>query len=223
MIGNGPSLNKCDVSLLRDEITIGANAIYMNYEKMGFYPTYYIVEDVAVAEDRGEEINQWVGPKYKFFGNYLDYCFRSAPDVIWTNVRLNYNDERLPSFPNFSTNAGVRVWVGGTVSYIGMQLAYYLGISELYLVGFDHNYVIPDSVKVKGKQFTSMEDDPNHFHPEYFGKGYRWHDPNTARMERSYEKAKVYYEKDGRKIFNATVGGHLEVFERVEYDSLFGD
>lgn len=221
LIGNGPSLNKCDMTFLKDEITIGANAIYLNYPKMGFHPTYYVVEDIAVAEDRKDEINALTGPRHKFFGNYLDYCFKSAPDVLWLNVRVNYADSNEPDFPGFSKFAAKRVWVGGTVSYIGMQLAYYFGISELYLLGFDHNYIVPDSVIKSGKRFTSTEDDPNHFDPNYFGKGYRWHDPNVARMERAYQKAKEFFEKDGRMIYNATVGGKLEVFDRVDYNRLF--
>ena len=53
IIGNGPSLNQCNLSLLRNEVTFGVNAIYLNRAKMGFYPTYYVVEDEFVAEDRG--------------------------------------------------------------------------------------------------------------------------------------------------------------------------
>ncbi len=54
-----------------------------------------------------------------------------------------------------------------------MQLAYYLGASEVILIGFDHNYIVPESAEVEGMAITSTEDDPNHFDPSYFGKGYR--------------------------------------------------
>src|SRR5271157_2832817 len=33
IIGNGPSLNKCDLSLLKNETTFAVNNIYLNYEK----------------------------------------------------------------------------------------------------------------------------------------------------------------------------------------------
>ncbi len=62
-----------------------------------------------------------------------------------------------------------------------------------------------------------------HFHPDYFGKGYRWHDPRTDRMERAFIRAREAFEADGRKVYNATVGGKLEVYERVAYASLFDD
>jgi len=68
---------------------------------------------------------------------------------------------------------------------------------------------------------TSAADDPSHFDPRYFGAGYRWHDPQVERMEEGYRVAKEFYESRGLEICNATAGGHLEVFPRVSFDSLF--
>jgi len=55
----------------------------------------------------------------------------------------------------------------------------------------------------------------------YFGKGKKWHDPKVERVALNYEYAKKIYEEDGRKIYNATVGGKLELFERADYGQLF--
>lgn len=218
IIGNGPSLNELDLTLLKDECTFGVNAIYTNKEKMGFFPTYYVVEDVFVAEDRKEEINSFHGST-KFFGNYFHYCLDSDDSTIWLNVIFDYRN--YSNFPNFSTDALRRVWVGGTVSYICMQLAYYMGFSEVILVGFDHSYKIPNDAIVEGNDILSTGDDPNHFDSNYFGEGKRWHDPRVDRMELAYRKAREFFELDGRKIMNATAGGKLEVFDRVDYAECF--
>ena len=37
----------------------------------------------------------------------------------------------------------------------------------------------------------------------------------------AYKIAKKYAETHGIKIYNATRGGEMEVFERVDFDSLF--
>jgi hypothetical protein len=219
IIGNGPSLNQLDLKLLANEVTFGVNAIYTNYEKMGFYPTYHVVEDRLVAEDRASEINQYTGSRFKFFGNYLRYCLNPDEGTIVINVIMNY--DRYKGLPRFSVNALEKVWVGGTVSYLCMQLAFYMGFSEVYLIGFDHSYSIPKSAKVDGYVITSTEHDVNHFNSAYFGKGLRWHDPMVDRMEEAYKSAKKHYEASKRKIYNATAGGKLEVFERVKYESLF--
>ncbi len=218
ILGNGPTLNCCDLNLLKNEITFGVNSIFLNHNRMGFHPTYYVVEDVFVAEDRAEEINCYRAPK-KFFGSYLKYCIRDDPSTIWLNVRFRYDD--YAAFPNFSKNAIRMIWTGGTVTYLCLQLAYYMGFAEVFLIGFDHNYVIPPEAKVSGTEILSTSDDPNHFSPDYFGQGYRWHDPMVSRMEKAYTKADEIFRLDNRKIFNATKGGHLEIFERIEYEDLF--
>lgn len=219
ILGNGPSLNLCDLGLLKNELTFGVNSIFLNYEHMDYDPTYYVVEDVLVAEDRAEEINVYNGP-IKLFGNYLrHHGITESENTLWINVRMRYDD--YPEFPYFSRNALKMLWTGGTVTYLCMQLAYYMGFSEVYLVGFDHSYKIPPDFHVNGNQILSTSDDPNHFHPDYFGKGYRWHDPMLGRMEKSYRSAKRVYDGAGRRIFNATVGGKLEIFDRIDYQSLF--
>lgn len=217
LIGNGPSLKKLDLTLLQEEVTFGVNAIYLNREEMGFLPTHYVVEDSFVAEDRAEEIVSLEGPQ-KWFGNYLQYCLGSA-DANWLNILMDYRE--YEGFPRFSGDALRAVWVGGTVSYVCMQLAYYMGVKSLYLVGFDHSYQIPDSGIRNGNEILSTGEDPNHFHTDYFGKGYRWHDPRVDRMEQAYRKAKTVFEADGRRIFNASAGGQLEVFPRTDYEALF--
>jgi len=220
IIGNGPSLNLIDLTLLKNEYTFGVNAIYTNYDKMGFYPTYYVVEDFLVAEDRAAEINAYAKSDIKFFGNYLRYCLEPDESTILLNVLLDYSEYQ--NFPYFSKNLLQRVWVGGTVSYLCMQIAFYMGFSEVYLVGFDHNYTIPKDVqKEKNHVLISSSNDVNHFNTDYFGKGKRWHDPMLHRMDKAYRKARMIYEANDRLLLNATAGGKLEVFERVDYTSLF--
>jgi hypothetical protein len=104
---------------------------------------------------------------------------------------------------------------------INIQLAIYFGFKEIYLVGMDHDYKIPHTASVSGETITSNADDENHFHPDYFGKGKKWHDPHLDRVERNYAYLENISNIFGVKIYNATVGGKLEVFERVDFESLF--
>jgi hypothetical protein len=217
ILGNGPSLRKCNLEKLKKEITFGVNSIYLNYENMGYYPSYYVIEDPLVAEDRRDEINSYKGA-IKFIGNALNYSLNDTSTTVWMNVLYRYDEYH--NFPYFSKNALRKIWVGGTVSYLCMQLAYYMGFKEVILLGFDHSYELPEDSIVDGNRILSQSDDPNHFHPDYFGKGYRWHDPNLNRMEMAYKKARDVFEEEGRQIINATVGGKLEVFNRVNFDDL---
>jgi hypothetical protein len=217
IIGNGPSLNDLDLSLLKDEITFGVNAIYTNFQKMGFYPTYYVVEDMLVAEDRAEEINAYT-ESIKFFPNYVKHCIRRVGNQAYFNFVQSFD---ALGYPAFSQDFSHRVYFGGTVSYVCLQLAYHMGFDEVYLIGFDHSYSIPEQAIREGNVITSTTEDPNHFNSEYFGKGKRWHNPMLDRMEKSYIVARRMYEAENRTIINASSGGKLEVFDRIEFLSLF--
>jgi hypothetical protein len=123
-----------------------------------------------------------------------------------------------PGFPRFSGEFDRVCYWGGTVTMLNLQLAHYLGCDPIYLIGFDHNYRVP--ANLESDVILSQADDVNHFHPDYFGKGYRWHDPMVERMESAYRVAREFLEAHGVKVFNATAGGRLEVFERVRYDEV---
>ena len=212
IIGNGPSLTKTDLRLLKNEITIGCNGLFLLFDYMNYLPTFYTVEDRLVAEDRADIINNIRGT-IKIFPYDLRYCLKPDSDTIYINFIRQY-----PSFPEFSDKFESYVYWGGTVSFLNLQLAYYLGIREIYLIGIDHNYKGPnDRDEQEAFVVTSHSQDKNHFHPDYFGPGFRYHDPKVERMEVAYHKAKEFLNRNDCIVYNATIKGKLEVFPRIEY------
>jgi hypothetical protein len=68
---------------------------------------------------------------------------------------------------------------------------------------------------------VSSGEDRNHFSPNYFGKGFRWQLPDLETSEWAYRLADQAYLSAGRQVFDATIGGKLQVFPKVDYASLF--
>ncbi|NNC37508.1 MAG: DUF115 domain-containing protein [Hyphomonadaceae bacterium] len=223
IIGNGPSLKKTDLTLLDNEITFAVNGFFLKSGDVNWKPTFYLVEDHLVAEDRAEQIKDFKGP-IKFFPAYLAYCIEQDDECIFYNHRPRIS---YPHGFDFSTQADEITYTGCTVVFSAMQIAAYLGFEEIYLIGVDADYEIPADTKVSKSYGTSVldmkSDDTNHFHPDYFGKGNRWHDPQVDKMLEAYKEAKKVTESINVKIFNATVGGKLDVFERRNYEDLFSD
>lgn len=221
IICNGPSLKKTNLSLLKNEITFGVNNIYLNSDQMGFLPTYYVVMDDLVIEDRRKEINSLELCKHiKFFPIEGAYALRNKEDVIWMNCPDSDGEKTIPSF---SKCAEHYLFHGSTVTFICIQLAYHMGCDPVYLIGCDNSYRKPTTIVETSRFWKSTEDDPNHFNPNYFGNGYRWHDPRTDLMTRSYNISRWIFEEEGRQLLNATIGGELEVLQRVDFNSLFPD
>ena len=217
VIGNGPSLKRTDLSLLKDEVTIGFNGIFLHDS---FKPTIYVVEDHLVAEDRKDEIHAY-DCFVKVFPSYLGYCIEPQENTIFLNHRPRIS---YPVDTDFSADAGNITYTGGTVTYTGLQLAASLGFREIILVGVDASYSVHDverSDSYGTGVLTSKSDDANHFDPRYFGKGYRWHDPNVNTMLQAYRKVRNFSRARGVRVVNATLGGQLEVFPRVDFHDLF--
>ncbi len=221
IIGNGPSLNQTDLSQLEGEVTFCVNGFFLKMPELSWTPTFYVVEDHLVAEDRADAINSLRGPT-KLFPAYLAYCLNEGPDTVFFNHRSRVS---FPDGFDFSTDASRITYTGCTVTFTCMQLAHFMGFREIYLIGVDASYDIPDDAKHAdnyGTGILDMEsDDPNHFHPDYFGKGYRWHDPQVHKMLDAYAEARRVTDALGRPIYNATAGGKLEVFERRAYSEIF--
>jgi len=218
IIGSGPSINKMDLSPLKSEITFGHNAFYLIADRLGFLPTYYVIEDPLPAEDNSTEINKLVGTT-KIFPQDLKYCLKKDEKTVYVNFNRYFSYYPQPNFPQFSEDMLKCVFWGGTVAYMSLQLAYYMGIREVYLIGVDLSYKVPENEV--DPVITSETDDPNHFHPDYFGAGKRWHQPMVERMKHSFEYAAKFYQQNDGIVHNATVGGNLDTLPRVDYKTLF--
>lgn len=208
IIGNGPSLKQTDLSKLKNEFTLGQNRIYLAFPELGFSTNYYLSVNDLVVEQCAAEIQSLKMPRF------ISWRARR-----WLTPQDNlYFLHTTYTGPKFATDIRERVWEGGTVTYTALQVAYYLGFSQVILVGVDHNYVTQGKPNAT---VVSQGDDPNHFHPGYFGKGFRWQLPDLIQWEDAYRLARRTYEADGRKVIDATIGGKLMVFPKAEYASLF--
>jgi hypothetical protein len=214
VMGNGPSLLECDLSRLASEVTIVSNAHYLIWDQLSYIPTFLAVEDRLVAEDRADQLRALEGTTRIFPFDLRNWLGPAQETKLYLNLQRRYQP-----FPQFSHDLAKRGYWGGTVSFVNLQLAAYLGCNQVILIGFDHNYVVP-SEDIQDNVIESQVEDVNHIHPDYFGPGYRWHDPNIPRMEMAYRLARQELERSGVQVLNATVGGHLEIFERASFDAV---
>ena len=208
IIGNGPSLCNTHLTKLKNEYTFGMNRIYLAFPEMGFSTSFFVSINDLVIQQTAEDIQQLKMPKFISWRSHQ--WFQPSQDLFF--LYTTYTE------PGFSERATGRLWEGATVTFIALQLAYYFGFKEVVLIGVDHSFT------TKGKpneMVISQGDDPNHFNPAYFGKGFRWQLPDLETSEMAYRMAKAAFEKNGRKVLDATVNGQLTVFPKVEYDRLF--
>ncbi len=228
VIGNGPSLKQTDVSRLKDQLTIGVNGIYKSFDDWGFHTDFLLFEDVEQTEKHGPLIPKIKGPtKIAALHNAHGIPRPWKDDLLFMNARLGderyWNDIGI----QFSEDFGEIVYLGSSIIYIALQLAFYLGCNPVYLVGVDFDYgqlgrdQQPGKVEVTEENLTTIQ--AIHHRPDYHGLGDYIGVPNFELQQKAYTIAKSRFEHHGRKIYNATHGGQLGVFDRIDFDSIFDD
>lgn len=209
LVANGPSLNGMDLSFLRNEIVIGLNKIYLGFRKFHFYPKYYVAVNKKVIEQSAHEIENL---------NCVRFISDRGLGLVKASPLTHFINTQSPN-QRFCKDISAGVHEGWTVTYAAMQIAYYLGIKQLILIGMDHRY---EYVGDPNESTVIEGDDPNHFATNYFGHGQRWDNPDLKKSEESYNIAKDVFESDGREIFDCTVDGACQIFKKKDYRKLFG-
>ena len=227
IMGNGPSLNQMNLNLFKDEYVWGSNRCYLLYDKINWKHKFYVSIDTRVLPDISNEVNTLTDKleETQFFfpiDFYISNTIKNKKNTFFFNqLPFNWNIRNTM----FSFDPSKWMSSGCTVTISALQLAVYMGFSPIYLIGCDTSYKIMNSVDIDTNDSNSLtsteDDDDNHFDPRYFGKGKKWHDPHVELMLKHYESVKKMCDNRKIKIYNATVGGNLEIFPRVDYDSLF--
>lgn len=202
IIGNGPSLNVTPLELLRGQHTFGLNRIYLMYDRLGFRPTFHVAINRYVVEQCADELAAIDSPLF---------TTQASRRHLGDSENVLY----LPSLnkPHFSVGLVRGIWEGATVTYAAMQIAYYMGFRKVVLVGVDHSFA------ESGPPHALVESggaDRNHFDPNYFGKGFKWQLPDLVISEVAFGMAREAFARAGGEIVDATVGGKLEVFRKIE-------
>lgn len=203
VLGNGPSLARTDLGRLAGAVTFGANRIYLAHQ-----PTYLVCVNELVLEQFASDIRALPCPKF----------------LAW-NRRQLFGDEPFVSLAlsladRFVGDPTRQLCSGGTVTFVALQLAYYMGFREVVLLGVDHRFV--DTGTPNRTETRTQTVDHNHFHAAYFPQGSKWQLPDLRRSELAYAAARRAFERDGRRIVDATIDGACTVFEKAAFADVVG-
>lgn len=136
ILANGPSIKEENLSLLKGELVIGMNASTLLEEEHNFSSDYYVVSDTRFITH----------PEKKRFATNL-----LSPNTVRV-LREELKEYDEPSLQDrtyylkalkrdgFSENLAAGFFFGCTTTMLAIQLAYYLGAAEVYLLGCDLRY-----------------------------------------------------------------------------------
>ena len=201
---NGPSLLKVDFDLLQRQgvFCFGLNKINLLFSKTSFRPHCVVSVNPLVLEQNAAFYNETDLPL--FLDTHAAPFVKGRPNVAFLHSNV---------FPIFSRDVSISVFQGFTVTFVALQLAFHMGFRQVALVGADHTFATKGPAN---KTVVSGEKDESHFDPNYFAGGVQWQLPDLFQSEVAYTMARDMFASFGGGIVNATVGGKLEVFNRVD-------
>ncbi|MDR1769706.1 MAG: DUF115 domain-containing protein [Hungatella sp.] len=219
IIGNGPSLNISDLEQISKlEIkTFATNSIYKIFNETNWRPVYYCAQDQQVIDKIGADFDFVIKDCKGMFVrrdvyNQLSKEVQQNEKLYLPRLVMHIRKDRYFDFSEDLSKCG---FDGCTITYLMMQIAYYMGFKTIYLIGIDHNFpflldeneniILDDSLK---QDFFEREE-KNRINPA-----------RPYEMTMAYKSAKKFFDANGVKIFNATRGGKLEVFERINLDQI---
>lgn len=223
IIGNGPSLRIEDLDALKDEVTFASNRIYGIFPKTQWRPTYYVSQDYNVL---GEIKDELYGVSFEC--QHMILCgniIRSLPHKLKrrSNVSYVYIRNTEEGKEKFDLEVIDGIHNGINVTYTMIELALYMGFSEIYLLGVDHSYAI------KKNEHGETVIDNNSANSYFEGIAPLMYETKVKVKEngvfnddttRAYLNIREYLYNKKQSVFNATRGGKLEVFERVNLDDI---
>lgn len=206
IIATGPSLTIEDLEKLKGEYTFAMNSIKRLYDKTDWRPTFFgiqdrfvykAMEDVILRTNKEEQISLISDDLTKLYDvpeNFVvfpyDGCYHS------------FEGEKNKPNAKFTDNAQVIVYDGYSITYSLIQIAVYMGFEEIYLLGCDCSWG-------KGKD-----------HIIESGHIDKYANLNPIKQRTAYKCALDYSKEHNFKIYNATRGGELDTFERVDLDKV---
>ena len=217
---NGPSLSNFDLSKIKDEISICTNYFYQTSYYDLIKPKYYCATDsnffsVKDNAEKKEHIDRMLQSsnecKFVFNIKYLENFDLSE------KVHVTYS-KHMPNIFGISNKLESLSSNFISVSMYAINLAIYLGFTEIYLLGYDFepgvlshfykNSKLEENTQNKQKLETKKED--------VCGKYWQY---STAQYQNYY--LDNYAIKKGIRILNCNNQSNVKAFDFVNYDDLF--
>lgn len=206
---NGPSLNRVDLAKLNYYHCIGLNKIYMLFERVKLNLTFHVAVNKLVIEQSLQEFTKLECP------SFISYQVARHDLKQANNINYIYAEHRVA--PRFSRVYDEPIWEGYTVTNVALQLAFFMGFQNVFIIGMDHSFATSGK---PNEQQLLQGNDSNHFDPNYFA-GCQLHLPDLEGSELSYRMAQFAYQRSGRCIYDATVGGKCTIFSKINMNEAF--
>ncbi len=243
IVGNGPSLKKMDLSKITNEITFTVNNIMYNKDVYDLVNSdYHIMIDPSyfnLNTDSIEGFEKIELLKTINYSNRAPVCFTSIEGVEFYKTHgldkvldlayLYQHGNLTPAFIR-ENDLTRNILASQNVVQAAILVACYMGFKEIYLIGVDMTSIFLTFESNENGEKDILKD----FHVYNYSSAERKkildssivHDNeymlyDYAKTFSIFKGIRKFAESKGINVYNATIGGGLDVFKRIRYESLF--
>ena len=204
IVGNGPSLKITPLHLLEGEVSFAMNYIAHIFNDTTWRPTFYLCCKIIkryINPEQLDLIQKAVDvAQLSYISSVIgDMGVRGA--VVYKEVRVEPNGQEKWQ-DDFRAHY---IYSWSTQMYPTFQIAVMMGFKKIYLLGVDLH-------SLDGGQAHFYQDIPSFYLRNFASK-------NDSHIQ-CHELIKSECTKRGVEVYNATIGGELEVYERVNISDL---
>lgn len=226
VIGTGPSINKQDLTKLKDEIVIGVSGLYSHKDIKTFMPKYYVMSPVfrshsdlypeEVFIKRFQKMDEVLDNSTKIFLDIGDkpyvekYGLLPNKKVYWMSY-MPWDGEAIRKI-DLHNVPQVK-----TASETILTVALFLGFKEIYMLGFDHDWFNARNV------YFNQEENRKFFSKKREEKEASFDSIHQMEAHATmFKKYEVFYALK-QNIFNANAyeSTYVDTFPKVKFEELF--
>lgn len=237
LLGSGPSIKKENLLSLKDEIVFALNNFYVHEDfaeiMSGNKPKYYMTAPIHPPQTDDEWMRWFKDMESKMPKNVnmifglsaykknIKYIFDRYE--IFKREKINWyfagiGLDKFYKFKNRDIDFVNPIWSASTVSTYAILAAIYMGFSEIYLLGVDHNYIC-------------LGDEENHrFYKSSIHQKDEIKRMNLKMSQHIFNTAQVFFEKESilinsenSKIYNCSSDSLLDMFEKIQLNNIINE
>jgi hypothetical protein len=225
---NGPSVLEIDVKQLRGEIVLSVSNGYQHPDFLEIQPKYHFVPAITHSTLPLEKTIVWFKEMHQSIGDAEIFLAWQEWSLVNDNKLFQSREVNYLCMGKrqFSSNGQLPELYGvlpnvQSVPIMALMTALYMGFDHIYLIGVDHDWFVKNEYNYFFDRQVGLVSDPD---VSSEGKVLTtlWDAlPIVENLWGQYRSIKYIAKKHGVTIYNATKGGMLDEFERVDFDLLF--
>ena len=238
LLGSGPSIKDENLKPLKNEIVFALNNFYVHDDfpeiMSGDVEKYYMTAPLHPPQTE-TEWKEWFSDMENNMPNNVNLIFGISNQINTAKIIMDrhnlfedhqkywfYGGININDYYNYKLrdiDITRMIWIADTVSIYSLIFAIYMGFSEIYLLGMDHNYICNNESNYRFYKNGIHQNNEE----ERIIKGYSRTKHLSFGMYKIFQQYELLTNNSHTKIYNSSRNSLLDIFNYVELEDVINN